>query len=136
VEPCDSELSSASSPSENLRMGVIVNIVCFLLRMGLGWSLVFLLTDHVTDYKRASEKLSDHFRHNSFTRHPLEAAATYISVMKNPDLAVDHQLSSERSKLAAENHQRWNLSKPQGDLACWKHSWHQGSLPYEMDSSR
>jgi len=19
---------------------------------------------------------------------------------------------------------RWNLSKPQGDLACWKHSWH------------
>jgi len=45
VEPCDSELSSASSPSENLRMGVIVNIVCFLLRMGLGWSLVFLLTD-------------------------------------------------------------------------------------------
>jgi len=47
--------------------------------------------------------------------------------MKNPDLAVDHQLSSERSKLAAENHQRWNLSKPQGDLACWKHSWHRFS---------
>jgi len=102
-----------------------------------GMELGVLVNRPLIDYKRASEKLNfQSLLPQQFHKASLEAAATYKSVMKNPDLAVDHQLRSERSKLAAENHQRWNFSKPQGDLACWKHSWHQGSLPYEMDSSR
>ena len=56
-----------------------------------------LVNRPLIDYKRASEKLCDHFRHKQFHKASLEAAATFTSVMKNPDLAVDHQLSSERS---------------------------------------
>ena len=64
---------------------------------GPGMELGVLVNRPLIDYKRASEKLCDHFRHKQFHKASLEAAATFTSVMKNPDLAVDHQLSSERS---------------------------------------
>ena len=58
------------------------------------------------DFKIATEKLSDHFRGKKFHKASMEAAAAFTSVMKNPDLAIDHRLSSERSKRAAGNHRK------------------------------
>ena len=57
------------------------------------------------DFKRATEKLSDHFRRKKFHKASMEAAA-FTSVMKNHNLAIDHRLSSERSKRAAGNHRK------------------------------
>ena len=56
------------------------------------------------DFKRATEKLPHHSHGEMFHKASLEAAAAFKSAVKNPDLAVDHQLSSERSKRVAENH--------------------------------
>lgn len=50
------------------------------------------------------KKIHDHFCSKKFHKDAVEAAAVFAAVMKNPDLAIDHRLSSERSKRAAENH--------------------------------
>ena len=51
-----------------------------------------LVNRPLIDFKRATEKLSDHFRGKKFHKASLEAATRFDTVMKNPDLAVDHHL--------------------------------------------
>ena len=62
-----------------------------------------LVNRPLIDFKRATEKLADHFFTKKFHKEALEAAESFTMVMKNPGSAVDHRLSSERSRLAAEN---------------------------------
>ena len=66
-------------------------------------NLGLLVNRPLTDFKRATEKLADHFCNKKFHKKALETAASFTTVMNNPDLVVDHQLSSERSKRATEN---------------------------------
>ena len=75
-------------------------------RDGTTMELGVFVNRPLIDFKRATEKLSDHFRNKKFHKTSVQAAATFTSVMKNPDLAIDHQLNSERSRLAAENHDK------------------------------
>ena len=46
---------------------------------------------------REQLKNSDHFHGKKFHKAALEAAEAFTAVIKNPDLAIDHRLSSERS---------------------------------------
>ena len=62
-----------------------------------------LVNRPLIDFKRATEKLADHFFSKKFHKESLEMAASFTATMNHPDLAVDHGLSSERSKRAAEN---------------------------------
>ena len=62
-----------------------------------------LVNQPLFDFKRATEKLADHFFSKKFHKESLETAASFTAMMSNPDLAVDHRLSSERSKRATEN---------------------------------
>ena len=75
-------------------------------RDGTTMELGVFVNRPLIDFKRATEKLSDHFRNKKFHKTSVQAVATFTFVMKNPDLAIDHQLSSERSRLAAENHRK------------------------------
>ncbi len=68
-----------------------------------GKELGVLVTRPLIDYKRATEKLTDHFQGKKFHKAAVEAAEAFTATMKNPDLAIDRHLSSERSKRAAEN---------------------------------
>ena len=61
-----------------------------------------LVNRPLIDFKRATEKIHDHFCSKKFHKEAVEAAAAFTAVMKNPDLAIDHRLSSERSKRAVE----------------------------------
>ena len=63
-----------------------------------------LVNKPLVDFKRATEKLSEHFHGKKFHKASLEAATRFNTVMKNPELAVDHRLCAERSKRAAKNH--------------------------------
>ena len=62
-----------------------------------------LVNRPLIDFKRATEKLADHFFSKTFHKESLETAASFTTMMNNPDLTVDHLHSSERSRHAAEN---------------------------------
>ncbi len=68
-----------------------------------GKELGVLVNRPLIDYKRATEKLTDHFQGKKFHKAALQAAEAFTATMNNPDLAIDRRLSSERSKRAAEN---------------------------------
>ena len=87
-------------------MGATVNTVCFFARDGPTMELGVFFNRPSTDFKRATEKLHDHFHNKKFHKTSAEAASTFTLVMKNPDLAIDHRLISEKSKRAAENHRK------------------------------
>ena len=63
-----------------------------------------LVNRPLTDFKRANEKLTEHFHGKKFHKASLEAATAIVAVMENPEVAIDRRLSSERSKRAGENH--------------------------------
>ena len=62
-----------------------------------------LVNRPLTEFKRATETLADHFFNNRFHKESLETAASFTAMMSNLDVDVDHRLSLERSKRAAEN---------------------------------
>ena len=62
-----------------------------------------LVTRPLTDFKRATEKLHDHFHCKKFHKAALEAATAFTTTMENPEIAIDRRLSSQRSKHAAVN---------------------------------
>lgn len=67
---------------------------------------------HAVDWlQKASEKLFNHFHHKQFHQASLETAATFTSVMKNPDLAVSWSPATFRKKCAAENHLLISIAK-------------------------
>ena len=69
-------------------------------RDGLNITLGALVNRPLID---STEKLAEHFFSKKFHRESLEKAALFTKMMNNPDLTVDHRLSSERSMCAAEN---------------------------------
>ena len=56
-----------------------------------------LVNKPLIDFKRATEKLSDHFA-KKFHKTAVELAESFSVVMKNPDIGIDHRLSSQRSR--------------------------------------
>ena len=72
-------------------------------RDGPTMELGVLVNRPLIDFKRATEKLAEHFHGRKFHKAALEAAQVFTAVMKNPDLAIDNRLCSERTKRAAEN---------------------------------
>ena len=67
-------------------------------RGGSTMELGVLVNRPLIDFKRATEKLTEHFCSKKFHKAALEAAEAFSAVVKNPDLAIDHRLSSERSR--------------------------------------
>ena len=63
-----------------------------------------LVNRPLTDFKRATEKLNEHFHGKKFHKASLEVATAFVAVMENPEVAIDRRLISARSKRAAENH--------------------------------
>lgn len=70
---------------------------------GPAMELGVLVNRPLIDFKRATDKLADHFRSKKFHKTALEAAEAFSTSMKNPDMAIDHRLSSERRQRASEN---------------------------------
>ena len=70
-----------------------------------------LVNRPLINFKKATEKLTEHFysaskgcsRGKRFHQAAYEEAVTFVSVMDNQSLRIDHQLSSERQKQIAEN---------------------------------
>ena len=65
-----------------------------------------LVNRPLTNFRKATEKLGEHFhclKGKKYHQAALEAATAFTAAMKNPEVAVDRRLSSERSKRAAEN---------------------------------
>ena len=65
-----------------------------------------LVTKPFTNFKKASEKLSDHFLNSGkakFHQSAMQDALTFIAVMEKEDLRIDHQINSERSRLISKN---------------------------------
>ena len=74
--------------------------MCVFARDGPKMKLGALGNRPLMDFKRATEKFADHFFSKKFHKESLEAAALFTTIQ---DLAIDHRLSSERSRRAAEN---------------------------------
>ena len=67
-----------------------------------------LVSRPLINFKKATEVLGDHFYQNSprakkYHHAAYEQAVTFISVMDNQSLRIDHQLSSVRDKQAADD---------------------------------
>ena len=65
-----------------------------------------LVNRPLTNSRKATEKIGEHFhclKGKKYHQAALEAATAFTAAMKNPEVAVDRRLSSERSKHAAEN---------------------------------
>ncbi len=65
-------------------------------------ALGILVNRPLIDFKRATEKLSDHFA-KKFHKTAVETAETFSVFMKNPDIGIDHRLSQQRSRRVADN---------------------------------
>ena len=71
-----------------------------------------LITCPLTNFKKASDKLREHFsgtNSNSARKYHLQAVETaqqFKAVMENEVLPIDHQLSSIRAQIVAENREK------------------------------
>ena len=64
-----------------------------------------LVNRPLTNFKKATEKLNEHFCSKSRKSHQaaVERAMAFIAVMENQAVSIDQQLSSQKAKLVAEN---------------------------------
>lgn len=64
-----------------------------------------LVTRPLTNFKKAIDKLNEHFCSQGRKSHQasMERGMAFCAVMEKPALAIDQQLSSNRAKLVAEN---------------------------------
>ena len=74
-------------------------------RGGPGIELGVLVSRPLIDFKRASEKLSDHF-HKKFHKAAVQDAESFSTVMKDASVGVGNLLSSQRGRLVAHNCQK------------------------------
>lgn len=73
-------------------------------RSGPTLELGVLVNRPLINFKRATQKLSDHFHNKKFHKAAVQEVESFSAVMKDPSIGVDHRLSSHRSRLAAQNH--------------------------------
>ena len=71
-------------------------------RGGPTLELGVLVSRPLIDFKRATE-LSDHFHKKKFHKAAVQEAESFSAVMNDPNVGVNHSLSSHRSRLAAQN---------------------------------
>ena len=63
----------------------------------------------LTNFRKATR---EHFHCSKYQQATLEAATAFTAAMKNPEVAVDRRLSSERSKHDAENQLKlWSIAE-------------------------
>ena len=64
-----------------------------------------LVNRPLTNFKKATEKLNEHFCSEGCRSHQaaVERAMTFIAVMEKWAVSIDQQLSSKKAKLVAEN---------------------------------
>ena len=62
-----------------------------------------LVNKPLTNFKKATEKLDEHFHDKHFHKAAMEAAMLFIKVQKNKSLSIDQQLSNLRRQNVAKN---------------------------------
>ena len=62
-----------------------------------------LVNKPLTNFKKATEKLDEHFHDKQFHKAAMEAAMLFIKVQKNKSLSIDQQLSNLRRQNVAKN---------------------------------
>ena len=65
--------------------------------------LVVLVKKPLTNFKKATEKLDEHFHDKQFHKAAMEAAMLFIKLQKNKSLSIDQQLSNLRRQHVAKN---------------------------------
>ena len=72
--------------------------------------LCILVTRPLTNFKKATDKLNEHFssKGRKFHMASVERAEAFCAVMENRIPSIDHLLNSRRAQLVAENHLKLN----------------------------